>query len=193
MWCKVQLVRFRKTPLEIEPWIKEHCCLKAILDSEENSRHGGSPTTALVGKLTVIDVRPGFQVIDRPTQIFRPRDNVIAIQAACVGEGVLQCISSLEGRFVNGKHDRSPASEDELESIRGSKVCAGSRTNGAGTWEVHHSLVGRGPSDRQEEIRRHPLIPISGSERNLLAFPLPILFSGLHHSIEGSFVVGIKT
>ena len=65
-------------------------------------------------KLPRVDVPPRLQVVDRPAQVLRPGDQVVAIEGGRLGSPGLEPVPPLVGALVDRIHQRAPALHEEV-------------------------------------------------------------------------------
>ena len=187
---EVDVVDFgRQRPLG-EAAGQQHTRLEAALYAAHPWAPIRAPAQSVKRNTRVIDVRPGFEIIDRPLRVFDRLDSDVAF---CIG--TLDIDLTLVGPLVNRKHDRPSAPHRELEKNQAdAKSLARPQHRGIGPGVIDQDLIGRRGVLRQEQIGGHVFVAISRREGDFFLAPVGVrVVSRFHARIERSFVVRIQS
>src|ERR1700690_3662602 len=145
----------------------------------------------VVGKLLMIEVRPGLDIVHGAGHVFVVLDFEVALAAGVflfTGWNV-----TLVGSLVDRKHQRPPALDDETY-IRQFRIAAVPWNKHTGVRKQYDRLIRRGSVCRQEQIGCNPLLSVSGVKRDrLLAPALAGVFRALDRSVQRLVIVFIET
>jgi hypothetical protein len=191
---EIQRIHFGRTPSPCQPAGQKHHGLESPLNGNDWQRRLGTGAGAVVAQLRRVDIGASAQVVDRPTQIFRPLDGHVAVRVYLLdGRIVRRPSESLEHSLVDRKDERAAGAWQKVEMGRHAQITGGQ--------EGAEDMAARKPDDRlvrrggilgQEDVDGHALVPVRRGDRNLLG---PIMFRvlGLLHAwLERPLIVRVE-
>ena len=145
---------------------QQHGGFDAMVVGKHEGRHVGARADAVVPQPGPVDVRPGFEVVDRPAEVLHVHDVLIAILAQASSLD-----PPIEGPAIDRVQHGAAALYQELHLSR-LEVRGRSGRERLTRGEEHHRLERRRGIPRQEEIGGNAILAVGRVDGDFLPPPV---------------------